>query len=466
VTGTPSPFDAFDLPPPWPESLLERIAAHNSATHTRLIVLDDDPLGGQCVHDVPVLTKWEPGLLAEEWARSPAFLLLTNTRALSRTKALERAWQMGAALREAERATGLTVTPIWRSDSTLRGHYYWEMQAFEAMFRGDNVPEPAYVFLPYFGDGGRHTFNDTQYVLQDDALVPVHETEFARDPAFAYEHAHLPSWLEAHTEGRHRAEAVVSITHDNLRVHGPNRVAALLAKAPPGAAVIVNAADDRDLEVFVTSLQVAESAGKRFLCSGAASFVRVRMGQAVRPRLSATELDLYVIPDHAGELRGNGGGLTIVGSYVDKTSAQLERALLEPDVHAFEIDAPGTHAVPALPRGVSERLSSGRDAILYTSRAWTPGAGGAFAEAIDRVVGSLDVRPRYLLVKGGETASRLATGALGARRAVVLGQLLPGVPVWRLGEESRWPGLPFVIFAGNVGTEESLAEALRILREG
>ena len=48
----------------------------------------------------------------------------------------------------------------------------------------------------------------------------------------------------------------------------------------------------------------------------------------------------------------------------------------------------------------------------------------------------------------------------------MLGQLQPGVPVWRLEDESRWPGLPFIIFAGNVGAPESLVEALQTLREG
>ena len=472
MTGIPSPFDAFDLPPPWPESLLTAIHDHNVATNTRLVVLDDDPLGGQCVAGVPVLTTWQPALLAEELTRSPVFLLLTNSRALTRPKAIERAWQVGTALREAERATGLTVTPIWRSDSTLRGHYYWEMQAFEAMFRGDNIPEPAYVFLPYFGDGGRHTVNDTHYVLQDGVLVPAHNTEFAHDPAFPYEHAHLPSWLEAHTQGRHRADTVISLTHADLRVYGPNRVATLLSEAPPGAAVIVNAADDRDLEVFVAGLQAAEATGKRFLCTGAASFVRVRSGQPVHPLLSRADLGLGtkdpgfdVASQHAGKLHNGPGGLTIVGSYVDKTSAQLARALDIPGVQAFEIPPPRTHAVPALPDGISAHLSAGRDVILYTSRTRMPGAAQTFAEALSRIVAGLDVRPRYLLVKGGDTASRLATGVLGVQRAVVLGQLLPGVPVWQLGEESKWPGLPFVIFAGNVGTEESLAGALRILRE-
>ncbi len=50
------------------------------------------------------------------------------------------------------------------------------------------------------------------------------------------------------------------------------------------------------------------------------------------------------------------------------------------------------------------------------------------------------------------------------QRAWVLGQILPGIPVWRLGAESRFPGLPYVVFPGNVGTDESLTQAIHILR--
>jgi hypothetical protein len=34
------------------------------------------------------------------------------------------------------------------------------------------------------------------------------------------------------------------------------------------------------------------------------------------------------------------------------------------------------------------------------------------------------------------------------------------VPVWRLGAESRFPGMAYVVFPGNVGTSDSLAEAV------
>jgi uncharacterized protein YgbK (DUF1537 family) len=112
-----------------------------------------------------VLTTWDVGALAAELRHSSAFLLLTNTRALPRAAAIERAREAGTALRAAERASGRTVSPVWRSDSTLRGHYWHEMRAFDAAFRPGDAPEPAYVFLPYFGDGGRYTVHDTQYVL-------------------------------------------------------------------------------------------------------------------------------------------------------------------------------------------------------------------------------------------------------------------------------------------------------------
>ena len=50
----------------------------------------------------------------------------------------------------------------------------------------------------------------------------------------------------------------------------------------------------------------------------------------------------------------------------------------------------------------------------------------------------------------------MGTKALRVKQARVLGQALPGIPVWMTGEESRFPGLPFIIFPGNVGNRESL----------
>jgi uncharacterized protein YgbK (DUF1537 family) len=65
-----------------------------------------------------------------------------------------------------------------------------------------------------------------------------------------------------------------------------------------------------------------------------------------------------------------------------------------------------------------------------------------------------------VVAKGGITSSDVATGALGIRRAVVRGSLLPGiVSLWEPADgPSR--GLPYVVFAGNVGDEDGLADVV------
>jgi uncharacterized protein YgbK (DUF1537 family) len=115
---------------------------------------------------------------------------------------------------------------------------------------------------------------------------------------------------------------------------------------------------------------------------------------------------------------------------------------------------------------LSRAIASGNDALLYTSRdfAALDGVGERITAVICDVIRRLDARPGYVLVKGGSTAHAVATRGLGMERGLVLGQLLPGVPVWRLGSESRLPDLAYVIFPGNVGGPDDLVRAVRILR--
>ena len=74
-------------------------------------------------------------------------------------------------------------------------------------------------------------------------------------------------------------------------------------------------------------------------------------------------------------------------------------------------------------------------------------------------------RPHFIIAKGGITSHDVAQKGLGAARAWVLGQLFPGVPVWRLesGPQSRFEGVPYVVFPGNVGGPESLMQAVKLL---
>ena len=79
-------------------------------------------------------------------------------------------------------------------------------------------------------------------------------------------------------------------------------------------------------------------------------------------------------------------------------------------------------------------------------------------------IGSIsDMRSSSLSARqqGGITSSDMATKGLGFKRAMVVGQAAPGVPLWRCDEAtSKWTGIPYVVFPGNVGSDETLYEVV------
>ena len=80
------------------------------------------------------------------------------------------------------------------------------------------------------------------------------------------------------------------------------------------------------------------------------------------------------------------------------------------------------------------------------------------------LIQGIQVRPAFIVAKGGITSSDLATKGLGAVKAFILGQLIPGVPVWQMSQESKFPGIIYTVFPGNVGDHTALVEVCKMLR--
>jgi len=429
-----------------------------------IAVLDDDPTGTQTVHGIDVLTEWTVEALAAALADPrPCFFVLTNSRSLAEPEAIALARELAANLRAAAEKTNTEYTVISRGDSTLRGHFPAETDALQAL---DARGYDGVVVIPAFFEAGRYTVDDVHYVAEGDRLVPAAETEFARDATFGYRHSNLRQWIEEKTGGRIPADRVLSVPLAILRA--PDGVAWVrdrLLGAARGTCVVVNATSYGDLEVFVHGLLLAEAAGRRFLGRTAAGFVRVRAGVAPQPLL-----DPAVLRGNEGQ-----GGLVVIGSYTAKTTAQLDAVRLRGGVDTFELDVgrlaqPGGEAaeLARLRPAIEAAFRDDRTAVLYTSRAKETAlgragdltAGRAVSDALVNLVRGLTVRPRFLIAKGGITSSDIAVRALGVRRALILGQAEPGIPVWRTGPESRWPGLAYVVFPGNVGDQHTLLRLL------
>ena len=462
-----------DLPPAWPEDLLPTIREEIARSGRRLVVLDDDPTGTQTSHGVLVVTEWsEDELAGALQGTHPAVFVLTNSRSLPEAQAAALAAEAGRNLARASKRTGVDVAVGYRGDSTLRGHYPAESWALRDAFAAESGH--AYdgeILAPFFEEGGRFTIGDTHYVQQGDDLVPAGETEFARDAVFGYRSSYLPAWVQEKSMGRVAAGVVGSVSIEDIRQGGPARVAEILSAADGGKIVVANSASYRDMEVFVLGLLRAEAAGKRFLYRVSASFARVRAGLAGRPLL--TIADLY--PNGAPKA----AGITFVGSHVRRSTEQLEQAVNLADLQVRELKVarllePSTRdaEVHDAVAWLEKQYPRGRDALMYTSRGVVTGQTAEESLYVSQTVSAamvdvahrLTIPPRYVIAKGGITSNDLALKAFGVHKATVPGQVAPGVPCWVLGPESQFPGVPYVIFPGNVGTPQTLADVITMLR--
>ncbi|MBN2128309.1 MAG: hypothetical protein JW741_02395 [Sedimentisphaerales bacterium] len=429
------------------------IRGMNEQAGDKLVVLDDDPTGCQTVHDVTVLTEWPDDLLSQVARENDCFYVLTNSRAFSQQQAVRINRDIVERLLRQVPRDRLKI--LSRSDSTLRGHFMAETRVLIDLLG----PFDGLLVVPYFQAGGRLTANDTHYVLHDGTLIPAHETEFGRDPVFGFNSSHLPAYVEEKSEGLWKKEDTVCITLRDIREGGPDRVFEKLMTAENARPVILNALCDEDLEIAVVALCRAETAGKRFLYRTAASFVKIRAG--------IDDVPLCEPPARAGK------GLVVVGSHVEKTTRQFHALLRRADIVGVEVtvrdilsDERGRAADEAV-KAIDAALAQNRSAVLYTERQYALagsdeqrlGAGEKISDFLCQIVASLTQTPDFVIAKGGITSCDVARKGLGVKEALVLGQILPGVPLWRLGPESKCPGLLYVVFPGNVGGDEALYEA-------
>jgi uncharacterized protein YgbK (DUF1537 family) len=391
--------------------------------------------------------------------------VLTNSRSVPEREAVALTGEIGKNLLEAVRISGRQVVVISRSDSTLRGHFPAEVQAIgQALGQHEAVT----VLVPAFIEGGRITIDDVHYIREGADLIPVADTPFARDPVFGYTHSNLREWVEEKTGGSVKARDVASVSLKDIRLGGPEAVAEKLQACFAQQVCIANACSYNDLQVLVMALLLAEKRGKKFIYRTSATFVSIRAGIAPGK----------IFRPQQGETHSSAGSLTIVGSYVPKTTAQLGSLLAQGTHHSIEVSVPqllrSTDTAPyrnLIVAQAGELLAAGKDVVIHTSRRLETGKDAESTLLIHRAVSSilvsivkeLQVRPSFIIAKGGITSSDVATKGLSAACALILGQAIPGVPVWRLDDRSKFPGLIYVVFPGNVGDEKALGDVWKAM---
>jgi uncharacterized protein YgbK (DUF1537 family) len=425
-----------------------------------LVVLDDDPTGTQSVAGVPVLLDVDARLVAEA-ARSGAraVYLLTNSRAYGPEQARERVRGAAAAAVEALGSPRLAL----RGDSTLRTHLLEEYLAVcEAAFDGS---APPLLLVPALPSAGRVTVGGVHLLERDGVRVPLHETEYARDPSFAYSDAQLLRWADERSGGLFPAAAGLEVPLAALRAEGPEAVARALEELAGSGQRAVCAPDAEtsgDLELVAEGLRLAERRGARVL---------VRSGPAFVAILAGTVAPGFVPVPPAGD-----GLLVVCGSYVPNSTRQLAAlvarrpgALVEAGAAALAGAGAGAE-IRRVAAEAGRRLVRDGLAVVATSRegpgaGWSLQVGERIARNLARTVAAVEPRPGTVLAKGGITSAVTAVEGLGARRAEVVGPVADGVALWLLAARDG-RSVPYVVFPGNVGAEESLADLVDEMMRG
>ena len=441
--------------------------------HKKLVVLDDDPTGVQTVHDVSVYTDWEEESIRKGFEEKEAmFFILTNSRSFSVEKTTKVHQDIAARVAKVARELGQDFMIISRGDSTLRGHYPLETQLLaDGLTKNEGVVIDGEIICPFFPEGGRYTMDNIHYVKEQENLVPAGMTEFAKDKTFGYKSSDLTEYVEEKTEGKYHKEDCITISLDELNALDVQGIKDKLMSAQNMAKIIVNAVSYADLKVFCAALVLAMKAGKHYMARTAAAFTKVMGRISDQPLLGRAQLE--------GDTKN--GGIVLIGSHVKKTTDQLnclKKLDGQADFMEFQVNTVFEEnglekEVEGTVKAAEEKILSGRTVVIYTSRQllapenMTPEEklhiSVKISNAVTSIIGKLSVKPKFIIAKGGITSSDVGTKALRVKKARVMGQVKKGIPVWMTGEESKFPGMPYIIFPGNVGEVSTLKEIVEEL---
>ncbi|WP_022885517.1 four-carbon acid sugar kinase family protein [Glaciibacter superstes] len=410
----------------------------------KTIVLDDDPTGTQSASDVVVLLESSADLIADALGDADSVYVLTNSRAIPEVEAVALMRQIKGDASTAAERLGEEIQFVLRGDSTLRGHVFPESEVFVD-------PASVILFVPAFPDGGRTTEGGVHFVRLGDKRVAAHETEFADDPVFPFSTAVLVDYVR---EKSGRAGVPVPLV--DVRAGG---IEAVLLKAAAGSVVVPDAVANDDIRLIARGVEAARAHGANIVVRSASPLAAALAGVE-----SAGLLPVPLVPKPVATLVVCGSHTAGATAQLDAVTAIWGEPTIIPTTDALANPAETGAAVAA---AASRVLANRGLAVVTTERERSSSHntlehGRLVMEALTSTVRALLPRAEVVVSKGGITSADVARIGLGATRAVVLGQVLPGVSVWRLTAVDGRERL-YVVVPGNVGEPDALVRVLGAL---
>ncbi|MEV6647733.1 four-carbon acid sugar kinase family protein [Amycolatopsis sp. NPDC051371] len=410
----------------------------------KTVVLDDDPTGTQSATGVTVLFEAGVDQLVAALQEADAVYVQTNSRALPEEEAVALVRSIRVNAEEAATRLGEQVRFVLRGDSTLRGHVFAESEVF---LGGDAVM----LFVPAFPEGGRTTNGGVHYVRVGERNLPAHETEYADDPVFGFSTGVLADYV-AEKSGR----LGIPVALEQVRA---GELARVLAEAPAAAVVVPDAVDAEDISAIARAVDAATAGGRRIVVRSAAPLAAEIAGVTSDGLLPAP------LADRSERV------LLVCGSHTRGATAQLSQVIAAWGAPAVvdttaALDAPVDAGLETA--AAARRTFAGEPVVILatererSSQHNTLSHGERVMAALTTAVSSLLPEVGVVVAKGGITSAEVARTGIGATSALVLGQVLPGVSVWRMRARDGREVL-YVVVPGNVGGPDTLSRVLDAL---
>ncbi len=223
------------------------------------------------------------------------------------------------------------------------------------------------------------------------------------------------------------------------------------------------------------------SCKKRFLFRAAASFINALAGLKSQIISSETLANLRI--------KSNSGlplpGLIIVGSFSPLADIQLQKLFESSDCIGVELKLKTFQKIIDMEDRESLIMDLKNDLIVkiqsillnqktpvfFTSRGEVHFQseeesicfGNNLAMFMAKTVAEIPVNLGYIISKGGITTNTLLSDGLSWKSLNLEGQLLPGLSVVTQINSNNLQGLPILTFPGNLGNQNTLLEAWRLM---
>ena len=279
------------------------------------------------------------------------------------------------------------------------------------------------------------------------------ETEFSKDPVFGFSTSKLVDYV-AEKSSRTGFHVPLSIVRGDIE-----NLVKTFCEVPRDSVILPDAVEDSDIERVAQAIEILQRRGFPIVVRCAAPLAALLAGVKSTGMIEGPLVN------------GPARALIIAGSHTDGASKQLAElahewggAIVIETTKALKDPREAAHAL------VQQLRSSVDDETVVTiSSERIRKADHGTLEHGDKVMKSLIevVREIYqdfnvIIAKGGITSAEVARDGVGAKKGWVLGQILPGISVWKILDADGRSFL-YVVVPGNVGNADTLLNVLRII---